>query len=131
MYSQEKKHLQFFEEALTRYRSRPTLLQPVWSGMGFLLGLSSALGGKEAAMACTVAVETEIGEHYNNQLRQIIGDYPEERELRSVVKQFRDDELGHLSTGLQWDAEKAPAYHFLSTIVRGITRTAVYLAERI
>ena len=30
-----------------------------------LAGAGSALLGKEAAMACTVAVETAIGEHYD------------------------------------------------------------------
>ena len=29
------------------------------------IGAGTALIGKEAAMACTVAVETVIGEHYN------------------------------------------------------------------
>ncbi len=31
----------------------------------FALGAGTALLGKEAAMACTVAVETAITEHYN------------------------------------------------------------------
>ena len=30
-----------------------------------ILGAGTALLGKEAAMACTVAVESVIGEHYN------------------------------------------------------------------
>lgn len=36
----------------------------------FLTG--TALMGEKAAMACTVAVETVIVEHYNEQLRQIM-----------------------------------------------------------
>lgn len=31
----------------------------------YFVGVGSALMGKEAAMACTVAVETAIGEHYD------------------------------------------------------------------
>ena len=31
----------------------------------FIAGAGSALLGKEGAMACTVAVETVIGEHYD------------------------------------------------------------------
>ena len=31
----------------------------------FFAGVGTALLGKEAAMACTVAVEEVIGEHYN------------------------------------------------------------------
>ncbi len=43
--------------------------------------------GKEAAMACTVAVETVIGEHYDSQLRTL-NDHgctkQEDQELRQV-----------------------------------------------
>ena len=35
---------------------------------GFALGASTALMGEKAAMACTVAVEKVIGEHYQEQL---------------------------------------------------------------
>ncbi len=44
---------------------RPTLLWPVWQGMALGLGLGTSLLGREAAMACTEAVETVIGEHYD------------------------------------------------------------------
>ena len=36
-----------------------------------LLGAGTAFMGKEAARACTVAVETVIAEHYNDQLRTL------------------------------------------------------------
>ena len=40
-------------------------LRPVAKAAGFALGATTALMGKEAAMACTEAVETVIGEHYD------------------------------------------------------------------
>ena len=60
--------------------------------------------GREAAMACTEAVETEIGEHYNGQVRlllKMIGemeargeDVSEEiRRLVDTVRRIRDEEL--------------------------------------
>lgn len=36
-----------------------------WSLLLYTVGVGSALLGKEAAMACTVAVESVIIEHYN------------------------------------------------------------------
>jgi len=51
------------------YRVRPTALLPIWHLAGFALGAGSALiGGKEGAMAATVAVESVITEHYNDQV---------------------------------------------------------------
>lgn len=48
-----------------QHRVRPTLLSEVAKIAGFGLGAVTALMGKEAAMACTEAVETVIGEHYD------------------------------------------------------------------
>ena len=40
--------------------------------------------GKEAAMACTVAVETVITDHYNSQLRKLVT-LPEYGESNNVL----------------------------------------------
>jgi len=42
-----------------------------------LTGAGSALLGKEGAMACTVAVEESISEHYNSQIRTLMEKDPE------------------------------------------------------
>jgi ubiquinone biosynthesis monooxygenase Coq7 len=65
MWEQEKHHLKTFDDLIPKHRVRPTLLRPIWEAAGFTLGAGTALLGKEAAMACTEAVETVIGEHYN------------------------------------------------------------------
>ncbi len=65
MWDSEKKHLAVAEKLLAQHRTRPSALLPLWSLAGTVLGASTALMGKEAAMACTEAVETVIGEHYD------------------------------------------------------------------
>lgn len=72
MWDQEKKHRQEFERLIQEYRVRPTVMMPIWNVAGFALGAGTALLGEKAAMACTVAVETVIVEHYNDQLRRIM-----------------------------------------------------------
>lgn len=50
-----------------------------------MAGAGSALLGKKGAMACTVAVEESISEHYNNQIRTLIEEDPEKyKELLQV-----------------------------------------------
>ena len=66
MHDQEKVHLATFNQLLPKYRVRPTVMLPFWDLAGFMLGAGAALLGKEGAMACTVAVESVIGEHYNS-----------------------------------------------------------------
>lgn len=65
MWDQEKKHLEVMIRLQVQHNVRPTLLTPVAQIAGFGLGVVTALMGKEAAMACTEAVETTIGEHYD------------------------------------------------------------------
>lgn len=72
MWDQEKVHKEAFEKLIKEYRVRPTIMTPIWNVAGFMLGASTALLGEKAAMACTVAVETVIVEHYNEQLREIM-----------------------------------------------------------
>lgn len=72
MWDQEKVHRQEFEKLIAEYRVRPTVMTPLWHLAGFALGAGTALLGEKAAMACTVAVETVIVEHYNDQLRQLM-----------------------------------------------------------
>ena len=78
---------------------------------GYALGAGTALLGKEAAMACTVAVEASITEHYNDQIRQLANTDPEtHRELIETITKFRDEEQEHHDIGLENGAELAPAY---------------------
>ena len=72
MYDQEAGHFKTFNELLAKHRIRPTVMYPVWQLAATALGWSTAVMGREAAMACTEAVETEIGEHYNNQVRELL-----------------------------------------------------------
>nr|XP_054763005.1 5-demethoxyubiquinone hydroxylase, mitochondrial-like [Lytechinus pictus] len=132
MWDQEKHHKETFERLIPEHRVRPTALLPIWNVAGFVLGAGSALMGKEAAMACTVAVEESIGEHYNDQIRALIEDDPEvHKELLEIIKEFRDDELEHLNTGLENDAKKAPMYSTMDAVIKTGCKAAIWLSERI
>jgi ubiquinone biosynthesis monooxygenase Coq7 len=65
MWEQEKKHMQVMNHLRAQHNVRPTMLWEVAKVAGFGLGAVTALMGREAAMACTEAVETVIGEHYD------------------------------------------------------------------
>src|SRR3546814_16317554 len=105
MHAQERVHLRTFEDLLVRHRVRPTLLQPVWHVAGFALGAATALLGEKAAMACTVAVEEVIDEHYAGQQEALESD---QAALTDTIETFRQEELEHRDIGLQHGAEEAP-----------------------
>ena len=128
MHEQELRHLEAFERLLVERRVRPTLLQPLWHLAGFALGAGTALLGERAAMACTVAVETVIDEHYADQAAKLGHD---EAALKATVEEFRADEIEHRDIGLANGAEKAPAYPVLSMAIKLGSRAAIWLSERL
>ncbi len=124
----ERLHHAEFNRILTRRRVRPTLLSPLWSAAGFALGAATALMGDKAAMACTVAVEETIDEHYAGQA-EALGD--DEAELRTTVEKFRADELRHRDEALASGAEQAPAYPVMRAAIKAGSRLAIWLSTRI
>jgi ubiquinone biosynthesis monooxygenase Coq7 len=68
----EEEHLRTISRLVGERRARPTLLLPAWRVAGFVLGAATAMLGQRAALACTVAVETQISEHYNAQIRELL-----------------------------------------------------------
>jgi len=128
MAAQEAKHLDAFDRLLVEEHVRPTLLSPLWHVAGYALGAATAMLGREAAMACTVAIEETIDEHYRRQA-EALG--PEDAALKECIEQFRAEELEHRNIGLAEGAERAPAYPLLTAAIKGGSRLAIWLSERI
>ena len=123
----EREHNKVFDRLLTERRVRPTALQPLWSVAGFALGAATALMGDKAAMACTVAIEETIDEHYAHQAAAL-GD--DEAELRGTIEKFRAEEIEHKATALAAGAEQAPAYEALTGAIKAGSRLAIWLSTR-
>ncbi|KAK4166515.1 ubiquinone biosynthesis protein Coq7 [Cladorrhinum sp. PSN259] len=142
MYEQEAAHFSTFNSLLAKHRVRPTALYPLWSVLATGLGWSTAMLGREAAMACTEAVETEIGGHYNGQIRQLIEmvqgwesdgyDVGSEfKELIETLRRIRDEELEHLDHAVEHDAKKAQPHWLLTGVIRAGCRGAIWVSERV
>ncbi|WP_026988691.1 demethoxyubiquinone hydroxylase family protein [Fodinicurvata fenggangensis] len=129
MWEQEAEHLQTFEQMLPERRVRPTLLQPVWHMAGYALGAATAMMGEKAAMACTVAVEEVIDQHYAEQSEDL-ADEPQEKDLRKTIEKFRAEELEHRDIGLEHEAEQATGYEALSAAIKTGSRLAIWLSKR-
>ena len=124
----EREHRRTFDRLLAERRVRPTALSPLWSLAGFALGAATALMGEKTAMACTVAVEETIEEHYATQAAAL-GD--DEAELRTTIEKFRADEIGHKNEALAAGAEEAPAYETLTAAIKAGSKLAIWLSTRI
>ena len=128
MADQEQEHIDKFNELILEHRVRPTALLPIWNIAGFALGASTALLGEKAAMACTVAVEKVIGEHYQEQLDLLEDDH---KDLKKTISKFRDDELEHHDIGIEHDAENAPGYKIMSKVIELGCKTAIAISKKV
>jgi ubiquinone biosynthesis monooxygenase Coq7 len=128
MAQQEEEHLAYFSEQISKRKVRPTALMPIWHVGAFVMGAATAMMGEKAAMACTVAVEEVIDEHYSEQLLQLGESEPE---LHKKIEKFRAEELEHRDIGLSNNAEQAAAYPLLRLAVRGATKLAIELSKRV
>lgn len=93
----------------------------------------TALLGEKAAMACTVAVESVIVEHYNAQLRELMDDpkMKNEQALLETITKFRDEEQEHHDLGIEYGAREAPFYEALTGIIKAGCKVAIKISEKI
>lgn len=93
-------------------------------------------------MACTEAVETEIGTHYNDQVREILSweadaksrgeELDDElKEMLVTFRRIRDEELEHLDHAIENDAKEAQPYDPLVNVIRLGCRAAIKISERV
>lgn len=85
-------------------------------------------------MACTEAVESVIGEHYDDQLKELgeIGEVHESLPLlKDIIKEFRDDELEHLDTAVENESQQAAGHALLSAVIASGCRGAIWVASRV
>jgi ubiquinone biosynthesis monooxygenase Coq7 len=142
MYDQEAGHLKTFNGLVAKHQVRPTAMYPAWEVAATFLGWSTAALGREAAMACTEAVETEIGTHYNDQVREILSweadatrrgeELDEElKDMLATFRRIRDEELEHLDHAVANDSKEAKPYDPLVDVIRFGCRAAIKISEKI
>ena len=130
MAKQEQEHLAAFDKLVVERRVRPTALMPLWHVAGFAPGAGTALLGERTAMACTVAVEEVIDEHYAKQI-EALDDSGEETALKRRLEELRANEIEHRDTGLAHGAREAPGYEPLTAFIKAGSRLAIWLSERV
>jgi len=132
MAHEEAQHLQLFTDLIIQHGVRPTVLQPLWSVMGFGLGVVTAALGEKAAHACTIAVEEVIEDHYQQQLNHLVSSTdPVAETLRKTIVQCQLDEIAHRQEAVEQGGQDTPLFPVLSGVIKASTRLAIWLSERV
>lgn len=138
MYETEKQHLDFFTKEMHKNHVRPTALLPIWRVLGYSLGYLSALLGPRGAMACTVAVEEAIVQHYQEQINllkklsyNLNRDEEKEDEFLNNLVKIRAEEMEHKEIGVEREARRLPFYNIANKMVKVSCKLAIFLSKRI
>ena len=128
MKDHEKEHLEYFEKEIKKRKIKPTYFLPLWDLMGVTLGFGTALLGKKATMLCTASVEEVIEDHYQNQLKKLGND---EMDLKSKIKEFKEDEANHKNIAYGSGASNKGLYSILDRVIKKGSRIAITISEKI
>lgn len=94
MLGHEIDHCAKFRKAMPGRQSRPCRAMWLWSTGGSVLGLCTALMGRQMIWTCTAAVESTVHRHLDDQLHFLVDRDPE---LHGTIQSIRAEELAHLT----------------------------------
>jgi ubiquinone biosynthesis monooxygenase Coq7 len=103
--SEEVDHLVWCEERLRELNSRPSLLNPAWYGMSFVLGALAGAVSDAVSLGFVAATEERVCKHLKDHLRQL----PEEdRRSQLILQQMLEDEERHGDNALAAGGTRFP-----------------------
>ncbi|VUD67418.1 2-nonaprenyl-3-methyl-6-methoxy-1,4-benzoquinol hydroxylase [Thalassocella blandensis] len=127
MLAHEKKHFKTFDNLLKTRSIRSCYALWIWAFGGFVLGLFTALMGRNAIWVCTNAIETTVLHHLEWQLT-FLGEH--DREAYDAVYSIKADEESHQSMG-ELRGRATFIYKPIFIVVTGSTKVAIWLSTKL
>lgn len=112
---EETDHLAWTQERLKELGSRPSLLNPLWYGGAFGLGLVAGALGKGVSLGFVVETERQVEAHLAGHMERLPA---KDHASRAIVAQMKDDEVRHAREAQQAGGVDLPMP------VRGLMRAA-------
>jgi 3-demethoxyubiquinol 3-hydroxylase len=125
MLGHEKQHCAKFFSAMPARGSRPCRIMSLWSLGGSLLGLITALAGRQSIWVCTAGVEAAVHRHLDDQLHFLSG---RDTDLHAIILSIREEELAHLRYALDRLHEPGPGQRALQAGISAITDLLIWLS---
>ena len=123
---EEVDHLAWTEQRLGELGDRPSLLNPLWYGGAFLIGLAAGRLGDRVSLGFVVETERQVERHLESHLERLPA---ADLASRAIVAQMRSDEAEHavaarLAGGIDLPA---PVRGAMRLAARVMTGTAHYV----
>jgi ubiquinone biosynthesis monooxygenase Coq7 len=123
---EEADHLAWTEERIRGLGGRTSLLNPLWYGGAFAIGLAAARIGDRASLGFMAETERQVEQHLQGHLDRL----PEsDAPSRAIVTQMKEDEVRHAdaATALGGAELPLPVRMAMRLAARVMTRTAHYI----
>lgn len=122
--AEETDHLAWCEQRLNELGGRKSLLNPLWYGGAFTMGLVAGALGDKWNLGFLAETERQVEAHLDGHLQQL----PEaDARSRAVVEQMKADEAKHAQTAVSHGAASLPtpvqyAMRFAADVMRATAK---------
>lgn len=121
---EEEDHLAWCGERLQELDSRPSLLNPLWYGMSFVLGAATGLMGDRISLGFVAATEDQVCRHLDRHMQELPVD---DERSRAIVAQMRADEARHGTAALDAGGADFPQpVKDAMTLISGVMTATAY-----
>jgi ubiquinone biosynthesis monooxygenase Coq7 len=123
---EETNHLAWTEQRLAELGQRKSLLNPLWYGAAFGLGLIAGRLGDRLSLGFVVETENQVEAHLQSHLTSLPA---QDHASRAIVAQMKDDEARHALDALRAGAVELPAP--VKTLMKLAAKAMTTVAYRI
>jgi 3-demethoxyubiquinol 3-hydroxylase len=123
---EEIDHLAWTQERLAELGDRPSLLNPLWYGGAFVIGLAAGRLGDRVSLGFVVETERQVEHHLAGHLERLPA---QDSASRAIVAQMQADEAAHALAAQQAGGVPlpAPVRAAMRVAAKLMTTTAHYL----
>lgn len=120
---EEEDHLAWCSERLRELDSRPSVLNPLWYGVSYVLGAATGLLGDRVSLGFVAATEEQVCAHLERHLESLPED---DQRSRAVVEQMHADEARHGTHALESGGAPfpEPVKALMTLVSRAMTETS-------
>ena len=118
-------HCRLFREAMPARGAKPCRVMSFWSLGGSVLGLLTALSGRNMIWICTEAVESTVHRHLEDQLAFLQKRGPE---LHALIASIQEQELAHLRKAENNQTRRGLSHALFLPVVGALTDVMIWLS---
>ncbi len=124
--AEETNHLAWTEQRLRELGARKSLLNPLWYGAAFGLGLLAGRLGDRLSLGFVVETENQVEAHLQSHLLMLPSN---DHASRAIVAQMKDDEARHALTAQQAGAAELP--QIVKSLMKAAAKVMTTVAHRV